>query len=298
MIGLRLATWKISDIDIINKFSKKQLNEYDKVNFLNDSNYNIWCISAETLEELITNSLFTAVRFPEKLYIFETEDYYTIDKCQWYKDVSMKRTDNSLLNLSNYKIKDDAKTPKEYLVKEIPDNAICFTVKPTNIKVFNEPINKVFNLCHEEFLKRYQAPVYNDFYKSAELANANRNQFIIYLLPLLWVYHIEFQNDKMYKTNEFNWHVAEIISMTFISLYAENDFNLLYKALNNFRLWDSTQYGWKNDKYYEIWNECFSSLKSNASKTYSAIVNKKISRNDLCPCKSGKKVKHCHADLL
>ncbi|WP_414053790.1 SEC-C metal-binding domain-containing protein [Macrococcus equi] len=295
---MRLATWKMNNLDNLNKFSKKQLNEYKNINYFNDSDYNIWCIAAETLEELITNSLFTAVRFPEELYIFETEDYYTIDKCQWYKDVSMKSAGDFLLDLSDYKIKDDAKIPKEYLVKEIPDHAVCFTVKPTNIKVTNELINKVFTRCQDEFLKRYRAPVYKDFYKSSELANTNRNQFIIYLLPLLWVYNIEFPNDEMYKINQMNWHVAEIISMTFISLYAENNYSILYKTLNNFRLWDSTQYGWKNDKYNEIWNECFRSLKSNVSKTYSAIVNKKISRNDLCPCKSGKKVKHCHANLL
>ena len=38
--------------------------------------------------------------------------------------------------------------------------------------------------------------------------------------------------------------------------------------------------------------------KNNTNKErFKEIANKKIGRNELCPCKSGKKYKHCHGSL-
>lgn len=295
---MRLATWQIGDIKTLNRFDKKDLEQYKEVNFINRDEYSVWCIKAETLEELITNSLFTAVRFPEKLYIFEIDDYIVIDKSEWYRDVSNQRYNKEPLKLENYIISEERNLPKEYLVKNIPRDAICLDVSPENIEVFNQRIKDVFQWCQNEFNSCYKKPIYSNFYKSAELSNENRNAFIKYLLPLQWSYKIEYSDNDAYIKNEVNWKVAEIISKTFICQYANNESDFINEALYDFYLWDSETLNWTVLNYEKVWVKCRKKLKNNVGKTFSALNEHKIGRNDLCPCGSTKKVKFCHPEIL
>lgn len=71
-----LATWRSTNYSKYTKF-----NELKNIHYVTKNDYYIWCINADNLQNLITNSILTCLRYPEKLYIFESEDYL---ECQQF----------------------------------------------------------------------------------------------------------------------------------------------------------------------------------------------------------------------
>lgn len=110
-----LATWRSTNYSKYTKF-----NELKNIHYVTKNDYYIWCINADNLQNLITNSILTCLRYPEKLYIFESEDYLIIDKSEWYKAIRLHDVNQGLLNPLDYVVDANFTGPVEYLVKEIP----------------------------------------------------------------------------------------------------------------------------------------------------------------------------------
>lgn len=292
---MKLATWQPSEALIKHIESLNKKGEFGaKDTYIDDNEYKIWCVKAESLEELIANSLLTCVKFPEELWVFETEDYKLVDKSKWYKAIHNHKKDEELINPYNYTANNGLQEPVEFLVKEIPKDCVRYTMAPPNITLTHPILNKVAEKCQTDYRVEYQLPTYSSYVKTFNNLKENQIIFITYLLPLLWLNEYVFTEQDMDNLPSISWRQAELIDRMFIG-YNINDKDATNDILKEFQNWDSPVNNWELSGHRLLEKSCYNMLKVKVLDIYIQMTGKKIGRNDLCPCGSKKKLKRCHS---
>ncbi|HHW6502798.1 MULTISPECIES: SEC-C metal-binding domain-containing protein [Staphylococcaceae] len=283
-----LATWRSTNYSKYTKF-----NELKNIHYVTKNDYYIWCINADNLQNLITNSILTCLRYPEKLYIFESEDYLIIDKSEWYKAIRLHDVNQGLLNPLDYVVDANFTGPVEYLVKEIPKNCETYEVLPFEIECENIIMNKSYQQSLSKFKEVYQKPNYSSYEKSVKIARLNQMNFLTYVLPVIWS---KKESEKIDLKNimPLTWEQIEVLATTFIGLALCKKPDYLLEMTAGFHYWDTTEGNWDHKFHNLLVEKSINTLNKKTVKLYSDINDVKVNRNDLCPCGSGKKVKKCH----
>lgn len=283
-----LATWRS-----INYSKYRNFNEFSNNYFVTSNDYNIWCIKADSLENLITNSILTCLKYPEELCYFNSEDYLMIDKAKWYKAIRLHDAKDGLLDPLDYIVDNDFIGPIEYLVKEIPKDCETYEVSPLKIECDNTIINKAYQHALSRFNNLYQKSNYSSYEKSVEIARLNQINFLTYALPVIWS---KKESEKIDLKNimPLTWEQIEVIATSFMGLALCNKPDYLLEMTGGFHYWDSIEGNWDHKFHNLLVEKSINALNKKPIKLYSDINEVKINRNDLCPCGSGKKVKKCH----
>ena len=225
----------------------------------------VWCFNADTLYDFWINSFLTVPVCPEKLIVFETEEYWAIDKSQWYNALHAKGEKPKVISKDSIRDVNNV----EFLVREIENVLYEVDIKKSiydrisqeeKENILEPAIKRVesqltdlynmanYNMTYERFMQNNIAEKYREAY-------ASWNQYAI----------------EDYRNNLHKGYNIEI-DTTYIS---RND--KLYALLD--------EYGSENTSY-----ELYCKIRRELEK---AVKEKKIYPNDMCPCGSGKKYKKC-----
>jgi len=280
-----LATYQPANIDF-----NKHITGYCYEKLCDILGYTpIWCFPANTLKEFMVNSIMSAPNTPQDLYVFETDDFIPIDVVKWNQLAYLHNNDavvdvSSCLKVENLKY-------AEYIVNDIPEDKILF-----HGNIHNLIYNTKFSL---------------DF--GGEESSS-------------WT---DLMNSLASRASEFSEHSKRNMRITgsgdlekarrILRLRMEKEafevylaWLLVSQALPSNSL--SEAFSWKPERYFSKRVELSSLLTSNYNgddlPTYErqdqilSLLNycfinrapwgdKKIGRNDPCPCGSGKKYKNC-----
>lgn len=225
----------------------------------------VWCINADTLYDFWINSVLAVPVCPEKLIVFETDEYWAIDKTDWYQALH----ENGKLPEVISKEKIDNVNRVEFLVRKIENVLYEVDIKDSiygrsSQKEIDEELEPRVKECIKDLKKWYdpeKSKITLERYMQNNVAGYYKNIYVEWNQ-----YAIEDYRSNLHKRYDIE------INTNYIS---KND--KLYDLLDNYN----------SDKasiklYYDI--------KSELDK---AITKKKIYPNNPCPCGSGKKYKKC-----
>ncbi len=158
-----------------------------------------WCVPANNIYQALFNSFVTSANRPFNFIMFETDNYYKIDKLKWEKMVAVQDISNMVENVLNVEYDCFA----EYIVTDIPiDN---FTFGITNIEDEIEYYQEIYDVKNKTLKELYkhiydEEKANNTFqkYGYAELPNNQKNT-IKYLSYIK--HHLIEDDDETY----YNW---------------------------------------------------------------------------------------------
>lgn len=282
---MRLAAWVG-----FNEHTDKAVREY--------FGYNpIFCVSAENIDDLFTQSVLSLPEQPCMIYFFEIDDYRAIDKALWYQ--YQHDENRAKMNIADYvKDTDDTKCVC-YIVKELPANAFSvdtlgYKSKPEIYldmdKCKNEYVRNVFNHLHKSFVENSRGGI-----KLRAISNSSDG--ISQVTAMAHVYKALFEffgMTYMYSA----WTEKKYDNLYDFSKLLERSFDDWYVRLTEWQLryeqWDNPGFEYFLDKevYYKLYDDIYNK-KVPFDTCYKITLGHKPTRNELCPCGSGRKYKKC-----
>ena len=237
----------------------------------------IWCVNAESIEDFLFETYCCAPNYAQELVIFEAEDFITIDKCAWYDRIRKK----------NYEIDDTVVNPEnkrfvEYVVPDIknilfrmPVDIKNYYPKFEDLEMINPYLDAIFDIA-----RKYQQNIYTiNKIGQREKVDTNKHPRFLQLhkninvetgvFPIM--YSLVIKHDP-FDFTRFQGQKAHEVYSLFID-WTEND--CTEEGLTRVR-----------KRFDGLFEKNFDIVKAK-------MKNKKISRNDPCPCGSGKKYKKC-----
>ena len=259
----------------------------------------IFCFPANTAQEAIIYSVLAAPNNPEKLIIFETNEFVELDIVQWNRKIAMEYQSS------------DVKIP-------IQD---CFNDKPKKYKEYI--VEKIDNIIEEVDIKQ----AFFDNYLPASDATSPAAQLLLGLAKnakntaehLCNQFKIPFNQNKPWGeySIEQKLLIKEIFQYTFLpllhpavlgnSFFDSNCFDFTQYINDGTSRGVSLFYNPNEDikyKTYDFYDSIFLKLQIYSSETHLSSLQKavdktkprkteKINPNAPCPCGSGKKYKKC-----
>ena len=263
--------------------------------------YPIFCFPANTSQEIIIHSMLAAPNMPEKLILFETNDFVEIDVVKWNQKLAIE-----CQNISNQ--------------NSIPILG-CFTDKPSIYKEY--VVKEIVNILEEVDIKQ---AFFDNYIPSndkdsvsativVQLAEAAKNTAEHLCKQFQIPFDDELSWDNYSQTQKML--VKEIFQYTFLPLW--------YPAVRGVSFLDSTHFDFYkyieegcskdvamfynpdedlNYKSYGFYEKIYDNLRRYTSETHISNVRNlvnanqprtstKINPNSPCPCGSGKKYKKC-----
>lgn len=248
--------------------------------------YPIFCFPATNVEQAIIHSILAAPNCPERLILFESEEYDCLDIIKW-----------NLCLASN-----SDTIPADLINPAVPDKYKEFCVKNVSNIIVDVPIEQAVQgkilLNFQEDSDSGNADVVRNFYK--QMSGLSQQQLKSIQIT------VSDENGSIVKDNEFG--KMRLYKMVFETYLLPLFYQL---ALGEFPFVNVNP---------KTWNQMFlriSSMLSNFYNIDAPVVNKtyayydclyeilhccvcdsrwpqNIGRNDACPCGSGKKYKKCH----
>lgn len=251
--------------------------------------YPYFCFSAENIYDVCLYSVLSAPNCPEKIIIFETDDFDTIDIIKW-NQYMVTKNDDLLDDIINTDID---KKYKEFVVRKIDnvlneisidevfDNNISFEGADKELKQFYQDIftlslhNAREQIDNIQILKDDKT---TDDDINFALKRNKKNVFEIYLLPILYSFMMKGYDVCVFDYNKFHSLIGRITKM-----------------LTNIYNCKSDLLEYKTYEYYDSLCEMILSLIMDIRWIEKS---QNIYPNDLCFCGSGKKYKKCHGKFL
>lgn len=238
-----------------------------------------FCFPAERLEDMLVHSFFAAPNCPERIVIFETENFQKLDVVQW----------NRILRLED--IGEPFDVSLALLEAEAP---FCEYLVPAfeNVRVdlpLHEALYTSFRIDYADELTRNAAVGWFamaqgravQMYEAADLqadtteglevlmGRALKNSFEVFVLPVLYIFMVSGRWEDLGTMLNPDWIFKNKAPMEMLTR--------IYNPRESM--------GFKTYGYFE---KAFRSFQANMLDG-----EKKPSRNGRCPCGSGKKFKRC-----
>jgi hypothetical protein len=281
--GIDYATWKNDRYSTV----KKVLGLPEDTNIY-------WCFAANNVQQAVINSLCVEANTPQKFVMFETDDYYMVDKIKWNRIVENIDNDNETAIKDAFIV--DHMDAVEYLVTSIPEKRFecdvnLFDIIHAHLND-NHPYKKhidnyldAFNSCgtayagiNEEY-EHIKFEIIEDGNNNDALAQLAmyKMKFDGSMLPAIWLIAYDYLFDKNPPSE----------NITSIKALHERERSQLQLSLVDLNM----NHIHSDDAYSRL--KC---LYSGMYKTVFITANRKIGPNEKCPCGSGKKYKKCCAN--
>lgn len=238
-----------------------------------------FCFPAEKLEDMLVYSFFAAPNWPEKLIIFESNDYRKLDVVQWNRILKLEK-EGKHFDVS-IALAETTAPFCEYLVPAL-DN-VRFEIG------LHEALHTCFNIDYVDEDARNTAEGWLAFAQgtasklvaearfradSPEREEALRlrlqkNAFEVYVLPVLYIFMVSGKWEDLGTMLNPDWIFKNSAPMKMLARLYNPEEPMDYKT-------------------YGVFQKAFGSFQANMH-----IGGKKPSKNGLCPCGSGKKFKRC-----
>ena len=235
-------------------------NSYDKINNYNDDRFNIenyynkfpsiwkddfamalksrgfvkcgyWCIGAESVIQLLTESLLINCQVPEVFTLFESDNFIKINKCSWYNIVECNlKFNNQIFETENLK------SPfVEYIVPSINKKNIVYNGQVNLTALSN--IKEELQLINEDDIELYNQvrniqSAYS--YLSRNKISYDRIMYVVFVCHLLgYIYYRSGKSDSLYHV-DLEKYLMEDRIMNKFEKWAMNDrrsnkLNWIYK---------------------------------------------------------------------
>lgn len=225
----------------------------------------VWCFNADTLYDFWINSILTIPVCPEKLIVFETDEYWAVDKTDWYNSLHGK---GKLPEVISKDIINDVNRV-EFLVRKIENVLYEVNIKESIYgRISQKEIDEILEPLMEKH-KKELAKLYDKTDSSMTFDRFMQN------------------------------HTAEKYRKVYVywNQYAIEDYRSNLKKGYDIEI--NTNYISQNDKLYDLLDDyggeatSFSLYCMIRAELEKAIEEKKIYPNNPCPCGSGKKYKRC-----
>ena len=258
----------------------------------------IFCFSANSAQEMIINSILAAPNCPEKLIIFETNEFVELDIVQYNKKIAIEYQSNKDNRIADTITIDNCFTSKSSDYKEFVVEKITNIIEEINLldaffmvgesrdgeyaTEINNIVDSTTNTARE-FLKyscKVDVEEIDDITKlSMFKKKIIKEGFQLYILPLVC-------------QSIFGQNLLDMIQFdtnTYFYTTLQNDLSKFYNPEENIKY-----------KTYAFYDSLVLRLKKCASRTLSQNAfesakqkMRKVSLNAPCPCGSGKKYKRC-----
>ena len=284
--------------------NKPRQYEYDNVKKMlgiPESKNIFWCIPAENFPQFFLNTVSASPWMPAKLLMFETDNFYTIDRIKWERYLNFPEQFPVTEDFMEVMFPDLA----EYIVADLPEKIleIDLSAEPkTKCKRQTNP----YDTSLEEIFLEFEAPdIFENYGKFVRKMEGYQLAFDSNIKTphdfLKYQYHIfAFQ----YALSDFIWQYGqnllqpdnpkEVQGFFHINkpeketLTAENMFSQFWTALSEEKGQDIQKIGKEIQKMYQdIYSTFFS------CNPYSEKFNEKVNPKMLCPCGSRKPYKKC-----
>lgn len=290
-----LATYQCLDWET---YKNPRYSDLKKVLGISQDNNIYWCFPANNIYQGLINSCCIEPNQPHVFIMFETEDYYIIDKIKWNRIVENKGTDLSdVLTVSHI----DA---AEYIVTSIPDKRFEFRLDFKNCKQLAEKSisqlqkNYLFGFVNNDRKYNIVSNYWIDaqfFYDNIGFSNNSNDKTASEILLKAASLKLSFDTNLFIPI--YYW------ALSLIKSDVPETVNLLYKhspiiaeEIAQFRheltsyntaictLSDDKAYSQLKTLFYSVYRIFFGAKKLSGIKT---------KPNETCPCGSGKKFKKC-----
>ena len=265
-----------------------------------------WCFPANNVFQALLNSFSSEPYCPKKLCLFNTEEYYMIDKIKWKRLIEEDETDHVTKDVLNIEFSDMS----EYIVTSIPKNAkSLYLTDIVDKETFDEFIKKeqslpVGRLAHyDSLLKRVLTPAASfraiaDHYlltigKSADfkafVQEDSQNDIAVFFkrafetTAFTYIYDIMRFSMSLNFAHVFNHHVLSYDTLLEYYDRYETEYSTAITYLSNEDAYNNLSAIYK-DLYFDVF-------------CVTPFSNDEVEPNEPCPCGSGKKYKQCHGKL-
>lgn len=260
-----------------------------------DGEYPIFCFPARTVDEFCFRSLLASPCKPEKLILFETEDFVRFDAVSW----------NAIMMFQENQPDSDFMERFEAMFSDVDERFSEYVVKPAalddalgEIEIYDLIMNEDFDSIEDEISRVF----------AVSTQSAAKNMYMNSIAKQKFIPSDKY-GDKL--------DLPALLAMTAFVFYLGAS---TYQAINkkpsslielipfhydpkNSSSWDA--YGVFQNLRYKIFDTTAESshdeylqmaqaLEDAVGKARLSALSGKFSRNDLCPCMSGKKFKKCH----
>lgn len=251
----------------------------------------IWCFAANNFKEFMVNSVLAAPNAPEILYVFETSEYRSIDIVKWNTfGYHIKKSESCDLK-ECFSPRDEKYC--EYIIRDIPNDGILLQInlhdaiyrtKYRGDTCFDddmrELIEKLANLaadrayeCAESTYKNTQITTNGDLNRAKQWSKtrAEKQAFELYLAG--FVVAPRLPGSSIFDMTAFR-----------ANLYYQKLAALSGLLVDNYNGQELPTYD-RQDEILSLLGSCY--------RPIAPWGDRKIGRNEKCPCGSGKKYKNC-----
>ena len=254
----------------------------------------IFCFSAETLQDVLIGSALAYPNCPERLIIFETDEYQEINMTLWNK----RKTEIEQGFPTTVELKDifnpEGKC-KEYIVKDIPKEDICADIDLLQTKTIPFEYHQRADASTRDFLDEFVKT------RREEIKMMLMHNSVFIPDSITW----DKMNDEHKILFKEIWQL-ELLPFLYMCVFKIRDFQeIVVVDMEKYEPWlmrkeafckPDLNLQFKNEKFGdELYNGLMRVFGMTVKKRMflDQVKEKNIYPNDPCPCGSGLKYKKC-----